>query len=257
MASADSLRVHLLPRLVEPAELAGGVVVVIDVLRASTTAVHALAAGCLALYPVATPEEAHAKAAELRQDGSRVIVGGERGGRPIPGFDLGNSPADYHCKSCKGTRLVLTTTNGTQALMHAAQADVVYFGAFVNFSAVGERLLKETRPIHLLCAGTDGHVTLEDTLLAGAFVELLRDQRTDLCDSARVAWDCHEHHGTVLTEAFRLSRGGRNLIDIGYEDDLALAAQIDRFMIVPTLRRDPFRMEVGGVGLVRNLWPGR
>ena len=257
MCGEETLSVYLLPQLVRDEYLAGGLAVVIDVLRAATTVVHALAAGATAVWPEATIEDAQAQAQRLRAEGHRVLTGGERGGKPISGFDLGNSPTDYTCRLCKQTDVVLTTTNGTRALLHASKAEVVLMAGFVNFSAVGDVLLKEKRPVHLVCAGTDGHITLEDTLLAGAFVDILQKKRKSLCDSARLAWDCFEHHGMILTEALRLSAGGRNLIELGYEDDLAMAAQVDRFQIVPTLRRDPLRLEIGGVGLVRNLWPHR
>src|SRR5438067_1607265 len=85
--------VHLVPQLVEPGRLQGGIAVVIDVLRATTTIVHALAAGCLCVRPCVEIADAHALAATL--PAGSVLLGGERGGRPIPGFDLGNSPAEY------------------------------------------------------------------------------------------------------------------------------------------------------------------
>jgi 2-phosphosulfolactate phosphatase len=229
--------------------------VVIDVLRASTTIIHALAAGCTAVLPVAEVEEARGLAGRMRA--GKVLLGGERGGRPITGFDLGNSPGDYTPELCKGAAVVLTTTNGTQALLHASAAERVLVAGFVNFSAVCEQLLAETHPIHLICAGTEDEVTLEDTLLAGALVESLCGPETILTDGARLAWDCFEHHGTVLVEALRLSRGGARLLALGYDEDIAAAAQIDRFMIVPELRRQPLRLEVGCVGAVRSRWPSR
>lgn len=252
---SNAVFVHLLPKLVDPEALRGGVAVVIDVLRASTSIIHALAAGCSAVWPVATIEAAQQLAQQLNSQGKRCLLGGERGGKPIPGFQLGNSPADFTCDVCKNQTLVMTTTNGTHALLHAAQAARIMMAGFVNFSGVCEQLLREQRPIHLLCAGTDGEITLEDTLLAGAFVDVLHQSDRPLCDSARIAWDCFEHHGMIVHEALRLSKGGRNLLELGYEDDLALAAQVDRFMIVPELRHEPARLEVGCMGLVRNHWP--
>ena len=97
----------------------------------------------------------------------RVLLGGERGGKPLPGFDLGNSPREYTGKVCKGNTLVLTTTNGTRALLRAAEAERVLVAAFVNYSAVCEQLRQDARPVHIVCAGTEGEVSLEDTLLAG------------------------------------------------------------------------------------------
>jgi 2-phosphosulfolactate phosphatase len=233
--------------------LDGAVAVVIDVLRASTTIIYALAAGCPAVMPVAEVEEARATAGRMRA--GKVLLGGERGGQPIAGFDLGNSPAEYTPELCKGAALVLTTTNGTRALLHAAAAPRVLVAGFVNFSAVCEQLLRETRPVHIVCAGTENEVTLEDTLLAGALVECLYEPSIALNDGARLAWDCFEHYGTVLLEALKLSKGGANLLALGYDEDIAAAAQIDRFMIVPELRQQPLRLEVGSVGAVRSRWP--
>src|SRR5262245_46344429 len=131
MPSARELSVHLLPGLIEPGRLAGGVAVAVDVLRATTTIVHALAAGCPAVWPCAEVEEAKVRAAGI---GRRALLAGERGGVAISGFDLGNSPGDFKSSACKGRDLVLTTTNGTKALLRAAEAERVMVGAFVNFS---------------------------------------------------------------------------------------------------------------------------
>src|SRR5215468_5888030 len=166
MSDDREVRVHLLPQLAPPGELAGGVAVVIDVLRATTTIIHALAAGCEAVRPCLEVDEAKHLADGMRA--GRVILGGERGGRPLPGFDLGNSPREYTPQVCRGTTLVLTTTNGTRALVRAAEADRVLVAGFVNYSAVCEQLRQDARPVHIVCAGTEGAITLEDTLLAGA-----------------------------------------------------------------------------------------
>jgi 2-phosphosulfolactate phosphatase len=255
MAEGRQVQVHLLPQLAPPGILHGAVAVVIDVLRAATTIVHALAAGSTAVLPFADVEEARTVAGRMRA--GKVILGGERGGKPIAGFDLGNSPGEYTPELCRGAALVLTTTNGTRALLQAAEADRVLLAGFVNFSAVCEQLLKETRPVHIICAGTDGEITLEDTLLAGALVECLCDQDITLNDSARVAWDCFEHHGAVLQDALRLSRGGANLLALSYDDDIRAAAAVDRFMLVPELKRQPLRLEVGSVCAARSYWPRR
>jgi 2-phosphosulfolactate phosphatase len=245
--------VHLLPSLAAPGRLAGALAVVIDVLRATTTMIHALAAGCTAVRPCTEIEEAKRLAGEMRV--GRVLLGGERNGLPLPGFDLGNSPREYCSRVCRHTTLVLTTTNGTRALLRAAEAERVLVAGFINFSAVCEQLRQERRPVHMVCAGTDGEVTLEDTLLAGAFVEFLCDAMpVRLNDGARLAWDCFENHGRVLQGALEISQGGVNLIALGYQDDIRAAAQVDQFTLVPELRRDPLRLEVGAVGIVKSHW---
>src|SRR5437764_8635978 len=165
------VHVHLLPDLVPRGRLPESVAVVLDVLRATTTIIYALAAGCSCVRPCAEVEEARELAGGMRA--GRVLLGGERGGLPLPGFDLGNSPREYTAKVCRGCTLVLTTTNGTRALLRAAEAARRLLAGFVNYSAVCEQLRQETRPIHIICAGTEGDVTLEDTLLAGALVDYL------------------------------------------------------------------------------------
>ncbi len=109
------VRVHLTPERLTPEQLTQSVAVVIDVLRATTTIVYALAAGCCAVWPIEEVEEARRVAGQMRA--GRVLLGGERDGVPLQGFDLGNSPGEYTCARCKNSTLVLTTTNGTRALL--------------------------------------------------------------------------------------------------------------------------------------------
>jgi 2-phosphosulfolactate phosphatase len=254
MTNDKDVQVHLIPDLAPPGRLTGGVAVVIDVLRATTTTIHALAAGCTDVRPCAEVEEARALAGEMRV--GRALLGGERGGVALPGFDLGNSPREYTARLCKGNTLVLTTTNGTRALLRAAEAERVLVAGFVNFSAVCEQLRADSRPVHIICAGTEGEITLEDTLLAGALVDYLCEvMEVRLNDSARLAWDCFENHGRMLLGALEISKGGVNLRSLGYDEDIRAAAQVDQFALVPELRRDPLRVEVGAVGIVQSHWP--
>jgi 2-phosphosulfolactate phosphatase len=254
MVLEREVQVHLLPGLAPPGRLAGGIAVVIDVLRASTTIIHALAAGCTAVRPCSAVDEARKVADGMRA--GRVLLGGERKGVAPSGFDHGNSPAEYTAKNCRGSTLVLTTTNGTPALVRAAEAERILVAGFVNFSAICDQLRQDSRPVHLVCAGTDGEITLEDTLLAGALVDFLCDaSEVNLNDGARLAWDCFETHGRVLLGALELSRGALELRRLGYDEDIQMAAKIDQFALVPELRRDPLRVEVGAVGMVKNHWP--
>jgi 2-phosphosulfolactate phosphatase len=253
MPQDRDVHVHLLPHLVAPERLKGGIAVVIDVLRATTTICHALAAGSTCVRPCLEVDEARALAGGMRA--GRVLLGGERGGVKLADFDLGNSPGEYNARRCKGTTVVLTTTNGTRALHQAVTAEQVLLAGFVNFSAICEQLRHDTRPLHVICAGTEGEIALEDTLLAGALVEDLCDVfEMKLNDSARLAWDSFEHHGRVLLGALEISRGGAILKRLGYDDDIRAAARIDQFNLVPELRRDPLRVEVGAVGIVQSHW---
>lgn len=247
------VQVHLLPELVPAGRLKGGVAVVIDVLRATTTIVHALACGCKSVRPCLEVDEARRLVEEMRV--GRSLLGGERNGVPLPGFDVGNSPREYTQELCQGATLVLTTTNGTRALLRAADADRVLVAAFVNFSAVCEQLRQEKRPVHIVCAGCNGEITLEDTLLAGGLIDYLCGiYEVVLNDSARLAWDCFENQGSMLLETLQLSHGGSLLREQGYEADIQDAARIDRFALVPELRRDPLRVELGAIGIVDQHW---
>lgn len=253
MADEREVHVHLLPELTPAGALAGGTAIVIDVLRATTTIVHALAAGCTDVRPCADLDEAR-KLADSMPAG-KVLLGGERGGVALPDFDLGNSPREYVAAKCKGVSVVLTTSNGTKTLTRAAEAERVLVAAFVNFSAVCEQLRHDARPLHIVCAGMEGVPALEDTLLAGAFVDFLCEEvDTRLNDSARLAWDCYENHGRVLAGALEISRGGQHLRSLGFEEDVRAAAEVDKFNLVPELRRDPLRLEVGAVGIVKSRW---
>src|SRR5262249_7524926 len=128
--------------------------------------IHALAAGATSVVPCGEVDEARRLAAQARAQ--TVLLGGERGGLRIPGFDLGNSPGEYTREVAAGKTLVFTTTTGTLALIRAKEASRVLIGALVNLGAVVELLAEEAGPVHLVCAGTEGRVTLEDVLCAGA-----------------------------------------------------------------------------------------
>ena len=249
---AREIHVHLTPQLADPRQLQGADAVVIDVLRATTTIVHALAAGCACVHPCAEIDEAKSIAANLKR---QALLAGERGGKPIPDFDLGNSPREFTAKKCKGKSVVFTSTNGTQAIVRALEAERLLIAGFVNFSAVCEHLCHETRPVHIVCAGYEGTPTIEDTLCAGAFVEFFCEEMdVRLNDSARLAWDCFENHGRILLGALQVSRSGEHLTELGYGADIAIAAAVDKFAIVPELRRDPVRIEVASAGIVKGRW---
>ena len=237
------IRVHLLPDLTSPEELKGDAVVVIDVLRACTSIVHALAAGAERVIPCLEVEAARSTATQHPAD--QVVLGGERQGVRIEGFDLGNSPAEYTAESVGGKTVVMTTTNGTRAMEACRQARRVLIGTFVNLGAV-LRDLQETgqdaSAVHLVCAGTHGKVSFEDVLFAGCVVDRLtaKDATIPMDDSARLAlasWKpIHDDsRSDALSIALRQGQGGQNVIRIGCEADIDLAAKIDSHAIVPRL----------------------
>lgn len=232
------VHVHMLPALTAAEALAGQTVVVIDVLRATTTIVHALAAGATEVIPCLEVDGARNVAASLGGDG--VVLAGERRGLPIDGFQLGNSPAEFRRETVGGKTIVFTTTNGTRAMQLCRDAREVLLGAFVNLSAV-VAALRDAEVVHLLCAGTGNQITREDVLLAGAMLDhLLVERPAELSDQAELALDAwrtvaHDLANVPLAERLRSSCGGRNMLKTGQASDIELAAQIDRFDIVPRL----------------------
>lgn len=233
------VKVHLLPVLFEPEDVRGGIAVIIDVLRASTTITHALANGASCVVPCGEVDEA-LQLAQARPAGS-VLLGGEREGLLIDGFQLDNNPFAYGGDVVRGKTIIFTTSNGTRALLRAAQADRVLIGSFVNLQAVVNVLLADQRPVHLVCAGTKGKITVEDSLCAGAIVDRLlaasgaeESQWTD--DQLRLALDLYRYESRTsasFRNAMRSGYGGRNCLRLGFADQVDRAATSDLFSIVP------------------------
>lgn len=249
------LNVYTLPSLIDEQQLVGSAVIVIDLLRATTTICHALASGAKEVVPFREIDET--LAAAERAGRANVVLGGERGGRRIDGFDLGNSPTEYTPPKVEGRSVIITTTNGTRALYHARLAKRVIVGAIVNLSTVVAAVMDEPR-VDIVCAGTGGEETFEDILAAGAMV-------TKLCDAAGIDWQLNasarvaadawqqllRNATTVghtpseqLAIALRDTLGGRNLIEVGLGDDLADCAAIDRLAIAPELDVANWRITV-------------
>lgn len=266
------LNVHLLPYLVAECELADATVVVIDVLRATTTITYALAAGAAQVIPCLEIEDARRAATKFPR--GDALLGGERGGVKIEGFDLGNSPDEYTPEVVKGRSVVFTTTNGTRAMMRCRQAKRVLIGSFVNLTAVSESIHGEEN-VHLVCAGTEGHVSFEDSFLAGwivscrnsqgiltGFAELANDSALIVPSliSGRAAYRWYvalaaprrENYQkqmqtirkkgqekdwleTRIAAALESGLGGRNVAALQGQADLLAAAQIDKFDFVPEL----------------------
>lgn len=246
--------VHLLPRLMDPRRLAGSVAVVIDVLRASTTIVHALAHGATSVRPFEAIDEA--RAAAVRLPSETILLGGERGGKPIDGFDLGNSPLDYTQDRVAGKTVLFTTTNGTKALRLCEPASRVLIGAFVNRSALLRVLRADGRPVHLICAGTDGQLTAEDILFAGAVAADLCPVTADV--QTQMAIDYHRVRSAdeaTFRETIRQSRGGQNLLSLGMDADVERSSQCDLFHLIPEWHAATNQIVPAGADAVNQLPP--
>ena len=242
MPATTRFDVALLPAAAEPLE--DTVVVVVDVLRATTTIVSALANGAKEIIPAPSVDAAR----ELhRQLGEGSIIGGERQGKIVDGFHQGNSPVEYTPDVVAGKRLILATTNGTVAMEQCRTAREVIIGAMVNVDAVADRVYAEEK-VCVMCSGTDRIITSEDVCFAGLLMQRIVQKRAEanleqpfLTDAATIALD-HWHSvdqqvqdGTPLADFFRAARGGINLVRIGHDADIVFASTIDSFTSVPVL----------------------
>lgn len=232
---ARNVSVHLLPSHFSPEQLEGGIAVVIDVLRATTTLAYAFQNGMSRVVPCETVDEARDVRARL---GDHILLGGERGGEMIPGFDLDNSPKAWSADAVADREVAFTTTNGTRALLHSVRAERVITAAFANRTAVVRQLQSSEQSLHLVCAGTDGNVAIEDCLCAGAIVDaLIAEARTEIVtnDSALLTVQAWREIAAQdkLHETLRSGAGGINVSRIGRDRDIEIAARLDQVDLVP------------------------
>jgi 2-phosphosulfolactate phosphatase len=237
--SERRIEVQFLPSIVSPEQLRDHVVVVIDVLRATTTIITALQNGAAQIIPCGTIDEAREWVVRFQPRG---LLGGERNGSKIPGFDLGNGPPEYSAEVVRDQTIVLATTNGTPAMAVCREAKCVWIGGFINAQAIVKRTRAESL-VTFLCAGTDGRITGEDVLFAGCAIERLQrvGANAKLNDQATLAlWSWNEACkkialGTPLADLLAEMHGGRNLVRKGMRGDIDFCAVIDRFDCVPEL----------------------
>jgi 2-phosphosulfolactate phosphatase len=217
--------------------------VVIDVLRASTTVITALANGARKVIP--TPSvEAAAKIAGPLVDGI-TIRGGERGGKMIEGFNLGNSPLEYTDERVRDKSVVYSTTNGSPLFLKAKYARHMIVCGFVNINTVAGFLKENATEIELLCAGNFGRFALEDAVCAGMLVHLLSEDADEdpiLCDATLAARALYRTHSKSLMKMMKQCEGGKILTGLGFEGDLQYAAGIDTVPVLPVLDDNILRL---------------
>lgn len=236
------MRVDVLftPKELRPEHITGRAVVVFDVLRATTTMTAGLAVGIGEIRVFDSLDEARAAAAEFT--GPKLLCG-ERHTVPPEGFDLGNSPGQF-TREHAGRMVFMSTTNGTRALVAAKDAKLLLAGALVNAGAVAKRLAAAGLDVTLLCAGSDGETSMEDTLGAGAVLTALESLTAVeiTFDPARVARRlfaaCWESLPAVLADSF----GGHNIRRVHLDADIAFAARLDLFSVVGEVRGGPMRV---------------
>lgn len=232
------LSVHFTPLGLTPQMVSGRPVVVIDILRSTSTIVTALANGASAVIPAATGAHALELANNLSRDD--VLLAGERGYQMIDGFALGNSPREMTPERVQGKTLVMATSNGTAAIIAAEHGKPALVGSVLNFSAVTERAraaFEESGELIILCAGHASRFALEDAYAAGRFAKAILPGRLtrehELNDAAIAARELVRHYGDRWKRAIAASTAARNLKASGLKPDVEAATEIDRYDIVP------------------------
>lgn len=224
------LDVVFLPKDTTGMNLSNKVCIVLDVFRATTCIVTAMANGCNRIVPVLAIEDAHTLSSQI----GPVLLAGERQSIKIEGCDIGNSPFEFCPDKVKGKTIVMTTTNGTVAIKATEGAYRTLIGSFLNAKAVCLQAKKYEKDILIVCAGTDGLFSLEDTLFAGLLVQLLRlEDEMIMTDSARGALLMYTAAKDNLVETAVDSRNGKRLYDMDRMDDVEYCFRIDMLNVVP------------------------
>ncbi|WP_343533483.1 2-phosphosulfolactate phosphatase [Pedobacter sp.] len=227
----SKIEVCLTPALLDLYAIENSIVVVIDILRATSSITYGIENGAEAIIPVMNVEDCLAYA---DQD---YLLAAERNGEVVEGYDFGNSPFSYTAEKVAGKTIVLTTTNGTKA-MHLAQerAYQVIVGSFLNLSAVCDYLRKENKDVLLLCAGWKDNFNLEDTLFAGAVVEQLQSDFSVADDSSVAALDMYQLAKENLRGYLQKSSHNHRLIKLNIEEDVRFCLKIDVCKTIPVLQ---------------------
>ena len=217
----------------------GQTAVVIDVLRATSVITTALENGAREVIPVKTVEEAQNLYAQCDTD--KTLRGGERNALKIEGFDLSNSPLEYKKKVVEGKSLILTTTNGTNAINNIIGADEVVLACFRNVAAVVEHIVglshRGCRDITIVCAGTESHFSLDDGLCAGMIIELLK-QRTEV-ETDDLGLLLHRFYNESKDNLFGALSGCyhlKRLFTMGFYDDIKFCLETNCIQTVPVLK---------------------
>ncbi len=230
--SVKTIDVCLTPELLPQHDLSDQTVVIVDILRATSSMVTAFAHGVERIRPVAHPEECRT----WRTQG--YLIAGERDGKKIADFDLGNSPLEYQPDRMQGQSLAMTTTNGTLAIEMAKGARQLITASFLNLRAVVNFLTAQETSVVVVCAGWKGHVNLEDTLFAGALVDQLRSHfqaGSDAALMASVAYQAAQHD---LLGFLSQSSHVRRLQQLGRQEDIAFCLRESLYEVIPVLKAD-------------------
>ncbi len=225
-----NIDIALLPKETKEMNLSDRVCIVLDIFRATTTIITALSNECKEIIPVLSVEDAQALAKEI----GPALLAGERQSIPIEGYHFGNSPFEFSKDKVKKQRIIMTTTNGTIAIKATTGAYRTLIGSFLNAKAVCKQAKEEGKDILIVCAGTDGYFSLEDSLCAGLLVKLLtREGVVEMSDSAHGALLMYNMAQDTLLETAVQGRNGKRLYDLQRMADVEYCLTMDTVEIVP------------------------
>jgi len=225
----NQLNVCLTPSLISLYNVEEYIVVIIDIFRATSSICYGIENGAEAIIPVAEIEECEA----YRVHGH--LLAAERNGEVVSGFDFGNSPFSYTKEKVAGKTVVLTTTNGTQALHLSRAAKRVVIGSFLNLTSLCNWLKTQNDNILLVCAGWKNNFNLEDTLFAGAVIEQLKGGNFKLDDPAIAANDLFQIGKSDISQYLKKTSHSERLKKLGIEKDIAFCLQVDLTTAIPVL----------------------
>ena len=230
------ISVYALPDNIQEKELKERIAVVIDVLRAASTIIIALYNGCKEIVPTAEIEEAIMLAKNYERE--TFLLGGERNAQKIDGFDLSNSPYEYTREVVKGQTIIMTTTNGTQAIRKVSDAKEVIVAGFLNAGAVSRYIQSCGDDVTFVCAGTDNKFSMDDILAAGAMLDILDGMNTqmEMDDLALVSLHLYRSYKNDLKKALKGACHYKNLVEAGFEKDVDYCIKIDQFSIIPVFK---------------------
>ena len=237
------------PTNVDEMAMRGKNVVIIDILRASTTICLALHSGAREVIPTADIETATKIYSNLSAD-SRLL-GGERQGKMIEGFNLGNSPREYTPEKVRGKTIVFTTTNGAGAIYKCRYASLGLIGSFVNMSAVVRTMVDLGGNWTILCSGREGTFSLEDSACAGMIIQKIREAtEIETDDGGKTAVILYRSFRGGPLSVLKQSEHGKYLISIGFSDDLQICASVDSVNVIPAV--DGMGIKLRQTGLAAN-----
>ena len=224
-----TIDVCLSPDLMHLYDVRDKTVVIIDILRATSCMTTAFAHGIDSITPFAKLEDCIAMKAK------GYFTAGERDGKKVDGFDLGNSPFEYMEEKLKGKKIAFTTTNGTLAIAKVIEAREIIIGSFLNLSAVTSHLLESNNKVLLVCAGWKGKVNLEDTLFAGAVVDKVRDHIEPDCDAPLAAQHLYSMAKNDMVSFLGNASHVKRLAKLNIYKDIEFCMTPDQYTVVPIL----------------------